>query len=82
MYRRRWAGEKQRIVLILTLEEVEEAGSVVLPEQVRFLVGECVQAWNGEAMGISRRWVEDAVGEVREEHRAAARLALLTALAS
>lgn len=33
-------------------------------------------------MGLSRRWVEDAVVKVREEHRTAARLALLTALAS
>jgi AhpD family alkylhydroperoxidase len=61
---------------------VEEAGRRVLPEQVRVLVSERVQAWNGEDMGISRRWVEDALVEVRDEHRAAARLALLTALAS
>jgi len=62
---------------------VEEAGQQVLPEGVRVLVSERVQAWNGEAMGISRRWVEDAVVDIEEEeHRAAARLALLTALAS
>ena len=61
---------------------VEEAGSAVLPEGVRALVSERVQAWNGEAMGLSRRWVEDAVVDIKEEHRAAARLTLLTALAS
>lgn len=61
---------------------VEEAGREVLPEQVRALVSERVQAWNGEAMGISRHWVENAVVEINEAHRAAARLALLTALAS
>jgi AhpD family alkylhydroperoxidase len=61
---------------------VEEAGKSVLPEYVRDLVSERVGAWNGEAMGVSRRWVEDAVGAVKEKHRAAARLALLTALAS
>jgi hypothetical protein len=64
------------------VQVVEEAGTAVLPEQVRLLVSERVQAWNGEAMGISRRWVEDAVVEIEEAHRAAARLALLTALAS
>jgi AhpD family alkylhydroperoxidase len=61
---------------------VEEAGEAVLPEDVRALVSERVQAWNGEALGMSRRWVEEAVAEVQEQHRAAARLALLTALAS
>jgi len=61
---------------------VEEAGNSVLPEPVRVLVSEQVKAWNGETMGISRRWVEDAVVEVKEEYRAAARLTLLTALAS
>ncbi len=39
---------------------VEEAGRRVLPEQVRVLVSERVQAWNGEDMGISRRWVQEA----------------------
>ncbi len=63
-------------------EVVESAGEAVLPEPVRVLATDYVQAWHGEAMGLSRRWVEDAVVEVKEEHRAAARLALLTALAS
>src|SRR5262249_13547931 len=39
---------------------VEQAGSAVLPEGVRALVSDRVQAWNGEALGLSRRWVEDA----------------------
>jgi AhpD family alkylhydroperoxidase len=63
-------------------EVVEQAGKRVVPEQVRVLVSERVQAWNGEAMGLSRRWVEDAVADVGEEYQPAARLALLTALAS
>jgi AhpD family alkylhydroperoxidase len=63
-------------------EVVEAAGEVVLPEPVRVLVTDYVQAWHGEAMGLSRRWVEDVVVDVRAKHRAAARLALLTALAS
>jgi len=61
---------------------VEEAGRRVLPEPVRFLVAERIGAWHGEAMGLSRSWVEEAVVELREAHRAAARLALLTAFAS
>jgi AhpD family alkylhydroperoxidase len=61
---------------------IEEAGKRVVPEQVRFLLSERVQTWNGAAMGINRRWVEDAVVEIKGEHRAAARLALLTAFAS
>ena len=61
---------------------IEEAGQKVLPEAVRVLVSERVQAWNGEAMDISRRWVEDIINQINEEHRAAARLSLLTALAS
>lgn len=61
---------------------VEEAGEKVLPEPVRALVGARVQAWNGEIMGMSRRWVEEAAETIREEHRSAARLTLLTALAS
>jgi AhpD family alkylhydroperoxidase len=63
-------------------EVIEATGEAVLPEPVRVLVRDSVQAWRGEAMGMSRRWVEDAVVELKEEHRAAARLALLTALAS
>jgi AhpD family alkylhydroperoxidase len=61
---------------------VEQAGEKVLPEPVRALVCERVRAWNGESMGMSRRWVEDAVDAIEEEHRPAARLTLLTALAS
>jgi AhpD family alkylhydroperoxidase len=61
---------------------IEQVGSAALPEQVRALVGARVQAWGGETMGLSRRWVEQAAAEVQEDHRPAARLALLTALAS
>ncbi len=60
---------------------VEEVGKTVLPEEVRVLIREYVQAWNGEVMGISPRWVEDAVVHMKRAHRSAARLTLLTALA-
>jgi AhpD family alkylhydroperoxidase len=61
---------------------IEEAGQKILPEEVHTLVRDRVRVWNGQAMGISRKWVEDLVIDVAEEHRAAARLTLLTALAS
>jgi AhpD family alkylhydroperoxidase len=63
-------------------EVIEAAGAAVLPEPVRVLVWHAVQAWCGEEMGISRHWVEEALVEVKDEHRATARLVLLTALAS
>ena len=61
---------------------IEEVGKQVLPEQVRSLVSKRIQAWHGEEMGISRRWIEESVAALDDEHRSAARLALLTALAS
>jgi AhpD family alkylhydroperoxidase len=61
---------------------VEQAGSTVLPESVRALVSERVEAWQGEEMGMSRRWVEEIAAKVEDKERSAARLALLTALAS
>ena len=61
---------------------VEEAGRQSLHEQVRQLVLSHVSAWNGEEMPLSRSWVEDAIVSVSEEHKPAARVALLTALAS
>lgn len=61
---------------------VEEAGREALPEEVRALVQVHLDAWNGEDMGLSRRWVEDAIASLREEHKPEARLTLLSALAS
>lgn len=61
---------------------IEETSLKILPEQVRTFVGERIQAWNGEALGISRRWVEEAVIDIKKEDRASTRLMLLTALAS
>lgn len=61
---------------------VEEAGHSVLAEPVRGLASEQIQAWTGESMGVSRQWVEHAVAQVEAKERTAARLVLLTALAS
>lgn len=59
-----------------------EAGQSALSEQVRTLAQGQIDHWQGETMGISRRWVEDAVVGLAAPDCAAARLVLLTALAS
>lgn len=61
---------------------IEPAGQRVPPEEVRALVQERARAWDGSDPGLSRRWVEDAMHELPEASKPAARLALLTALAS
>src|SRR5262249_25440414 len=61
---------------------LEDAGRAVLPEPVRSLVSGHVETWKGEAMSLSRRWVEEAIIDIGEAHRDVARMALLTALAS
>lgn len=61
---------------------VEATGRKALPEEVQALVSAHVNAWNGEEMGISRGWVEGAIAGIREEYKPAARLTLLSALAS
>jgi hypothetical protein len=61
---------------------MEEAGQAALPASVRALVQARVDAWQGETLGISRRWVEADVAPLATAERPVARLALLTALAS
>jgi AhpD family alkylhydroperoxidase len=79
-----WALPSQTVTRALAgfARVVEEGGQAALSESVRRLVQEYVQAWQGETMGISRRWIEDAVVGLEKSDQAAARLALLTALAS
>ncbi len=64
------------------ISAAEEAGIESVGPQVRECVGEYVQAWRGEAPDLGQAWLEKAVGALDEEHRPAARLALVTALAS
>ncbi|MCK6629226.1 MAG: carboxymuconolactone decarboxylase family protein [Anaerolineae bacterium] len=61
---------------------VEAAGERSLPTVVRALVQQQVQNWQGVDPGLSRRWLEEAITELDETYKPAARLALLTALAS
>jgi AhpD family alkylhydroperoxidase len=61
---------------------IDQAAEGILPEAVRVLVQDCIRAWRGEEMGLSRSWVETAVAGLNEADKPVARLALLTALAS
>lgn len=60
---------------------IESEGKHALPDPVRDLLQRELQAWRGESKGISRHWLEDALNGISDQHKAAARLALLTALA-
>jgi len=60
---------------------LEEAGRATLPDAVRELVSHRIAAWRGEAVGLSRAWVQDEVGSVDAADRPLAAFALLTALA-
>lgn len=79
-----WADENPAVAGAFAglAKAVDEAGERVLPDPVRQLTRESIYAWKGETMSMSRRWVEDLVVEIPEKDRAAARLTLLTALAS
>jgi AhpD family alkylhydroperoxidase len=61
---------------------IEEAGASALSAEIRTCVQEYVQTWNGEASGLNRQWVEQAISGFNDNaSKAAGGLALLTALA-
>jgi AhpD family alkylhydroperoxidase len=60
---------------------VHEAGEHALPAVVREIVQEEVNEWDGETSELDLAWIEDAISRFDEATQAAARLALLTALA-
>lgn len=60
----------------------EAAGQRSVPPGVRELVRQRLARWRGEETGLSRQWCEGLIGELPAGQRPAARLALLTALAS
>ena len=61
---------------------VDAAGARSVPPAVRAAVLTELENWHGERRGPSRAWAEDAISALPTAHRAAGRLALLTALAS
>jgi Carboxymuconolactone decarboxylase family len=60
----------------------EAAGVRSVPPGVRELVLRRLSGWRGEETGLQRDWCEELILELPDKERAAARLALLTALAS
>ncbi|MFC4146093.1 carboxymuconolactone decarboxylase family protein [Micromonospora mangrovi] len=60
----------------------DRLGERAVPESVRGLVEARTGAWQGQPMGLSRRWCEPDVDTLPPGDRAAGRLALLTALSS
>lgn len=60
---------------------VDAAGERSVPVQVRELVRSALRAWDGNPPGISRAWTEPYLRDIAPADRAAARLALLVALA-
>jgi len=61
---------------------VEAVGVRSVPESVRTLVHSRLSTWDGQAPGISRSWVEEAVAGLPEADRPAGRLALTIVHAS
>ncbi len=61
---------------------VEMAGQEALPANVRLLVRAHVASWNGETTSLSWGWVDAALAGLDDAEKPAARLTLLTALAS
>ncbi len=71
------AGAFARFIAVCTA-----AGKETLSEPVCELTEAYVGGWNGEDPGLGRRWLADAVSELTPSDRTAARIALLTAIAS
>ena len=60
---------------------VDEAGELALPMEVRAHVEEELSQWTGKTSELSLAWAEDSITRFDEATEAAARLALLAALA-
>ncbi len=60
---------------------VERVGASALSVEVRHVVIQAVEKWNGSDPGISSGWCEDASQGLSAPDRTPAKLALLTALA-
>lgn len=62
-------------------EAVDRSAEELLPPHVRMLVNSFLRTWEGEAMPLSRAWVNQVVAGLADPDRDTARLALLTAVA-
>jgi len=80
----RWAAPEPTIAAAFaSLVAVTDAGAErSVPASVRSLLADTVAGWSGQPLGIGASWVDAPVWTVPPADRPAARLALLTALAS
>lgn len=60
----------------------EKGGHEAVPEPIRDMVERHLAGWNGETAPMSRAWLEELVAPLDEDHKPAARLALLAARAA
>ena len=79
-----WAVGNEKIAAALAhfAAAAERAGGEFVPTEVRHVVQAAVNGWHGEDPPLGREWVEEAIVDLNESERAAARIGLLTALAS
>lgn len=60
---------------------IEEVGTYALSPKICNCVQKYIQAWNGEDLGTSRQWVEQAISGFDDVSKAAGRLSLFASLA-
>ena len=80
----RWASGNARISRALAqwAATVEHEASGVVPADIQDFVHHNLRQWRFEPMPMSRRWVEEELGELKGEARSIAKLALLLAKAA
>ena len=61
--------------------EIDREGRAALPAETISFASDYIQKWEGNAHGIDRDSVDDAISRLSPEHSSSARLVLLTALA-
>ena len=62
-------------------QSIEHSGSLSLSAEVRNVVSNAVEKWNGSDPGMGYGWCEEAIASLSEADKTAGRLALLAALA-
>ena len=62
-------------------QSIERSGALALSPEVRNMVGNAVEKWNGNDPGMDNGWCEEAISQLGVTDKSAGRLVLLTALA-
>ncbi len=78
-----WASSNASVAVAFAgcAKILELAGERALPGPVRDLFHQQLRSWRGNSMGIGRHWLEKPIADLSDQHKPAARLTLLTALA-